>query len=314
MKNFLVVPTIRKQNISDFLKYWGHENWQIIIIEDNPTKTLEFPSEIIHLCWEDLHQHVGRNHIVFSRQDSGIRSFGFWLAHHMGADYIFTLDDDCLPLPNVSFIEEHIGCLEGTSRWTESVPGYRTRGLPYKNQGVLKNVVLNVGLWEGVPDFDAIQTLGKADPVQLPSVNRIIARGQYFPMCGMNMCFKREACPLMYFPLMGLNQPYRRFDDIWAGIIMKKVCDHLNLLVSVGKPFIYHSKASDPMTNLVKEAPGIAANETFWETIDEIELTSNDPKWCMNEMGVKLLEHSKSEYMSTLGASLCSWANLFPST
>lgn len=313
MKNFLVVPTIRKQSISAFLERWGQEDWHIIIVEDNPTKTLEFPSEITHVCWADFEAHVGRDHKIFSRQDSAIRSFGFWLAHSMGADYIFTLDDDCLPVSK-AFIQEHISCLEESPRWTESVPGFRTRGIPYKNTGFLKNVVLNVGLWEGEPDFDSIQTLGKAAPIQLPTVNKIIARGQYFPMCGMNMCFKREICPLMYFPLMGLNQPFRRFDDIWAGIVMKKVCDHLNLLVSVGKPFIHHMKASDPMQNLVKEAPGIVANETFWEAIDQIELTSHDPKWCMNELGVKLIEQSSSEYMTNLGAAICSWANLFPST
>jgi reversibly glycosylated polypeptide/UDP-arabinopyranose mutase len=134
--------------------------------------------------------------------------------------------------------------------------------------------------------------------------------GQYFPICGMNMCFKRELAPATYFPLQGEGQPFRRFDDIWFGVIAKKIMDHLRLQVVVGTPYINHSKASDPMVNLVKEAPGIAFHETFWEVIDAIELTGHDPVSCMYNVGSGLLS-DPHEYVRSVGDAITKWAALF---
>jgi hypothetical protein len=47
-------------------------------------------------------------------------------------------------------------------------------------------------------------------------------------MCGMNIGWKRELTSAMYFMLMGKdknekNWGFDRFDDIWAGIFVKKI-------------------------------------------------------------------------------------------
>ena len=47
---------------------------------------------------------------------------------------------------------------------------------------------------------------------------------------------------------------------MWAGWCTKVICDHLSLGVKTGLPYIWHSKASDPFTNLKKEYKGI-----FWQ-------------------------------------------------
>jgi hypothetical protein len=135
-------------------------------------------------------------------------------------------------------------------------------------------------------------------------------RNQYFPFCGMNFAFTSDVTPLTYFPLMGMNSPYGRFDDIWFGIICKKVCDHLDYHIACGKPYIFHSKASDAFNNLVKEAPGIKFNENFWEIIDGIELKTRTPISCMKEIGQNLEGH-ENDYLKKLGQAICIWANLF---
>src|SRR5690606_27259264 len=104
-----------------------------------------------------------------------------------------------------------------------------------------------------------------------PSVG-IIGHGQYFSLCGMNVAFKPEVAAAMYFAPSGPAYPYDRFDDIWLGIIAKRVFDHLRLYCHTGYPQIIHSRASDPFINLKKEAPGIATNEGFWHYIDELDL------------------------------------------
>lgn len=41
---------------------------------------------------------------------------------------------------------------------------------------------------------------------------------------------------------------------------MSQICDHLDLGVKTGLPYIWHSKASNPFVNLKKEYKGI-----FWQ-------------------------------------------------
>jgi len=318
--NALIVPTIREQCIRKFIDEWEpHRYWDhVIVVEDNPQKTFDLNNgSITHLCWEDIDEDLGDKSWIISRRDSAIKCYGFYLAWKLGVKYIFALDDDCYPYLSRSakeFIKSHRNALSQWSRWTESVPGWRTRGVPYKNKGVLSNVVMNHGFWNVNPDLDACQTLagpewkGFVGPV---CKHRLIPQGQYFPMCGMNLCFQGNIVPLMYFPLMGQGTPYHRFDDIWCGIITKKICDHLGYVISCGEPFVNHMKASDPFVNLVKEAPGIAANEWFWETIDAVKLTETTPADCMEELGIAL--DQENDYLRKLGHAIQIWSSLFQS-
>jgi len=321
--NILVVPTIRENCIKEFLSAWCYgNNWDsVIVVEDNPEKSFKLPEYCIHYSWQEIEDQLGKNSWIISKRDSAIRSFGFYAAYMAGADIIFTLDDDCYPIPPMphehttsveKFIHSHIEAFTANRKWTELVPKNRSRGIPYRNKGQLE-VDLNVGLWEGVPDLDAIQSLSNQRfSLQNAADYRIIPNGQYFPMCGMNMAFKRKMTPLMYFPLMGKDSPYSRFDDIWCGVIMKKVADHLRINVSCGNPRINHRKASDPFVNLVKEAPGVVANETFWEAIDKIDLQAYNPVHCMKQIGLELQKESDT-YIQRCGEAIGIWASLFES-
>lgn len=309
--NILVVPTIRENCIAEFLDAWQYENFdEVVVVEDNPTKTFDINKKH-HYSWKEIEEEWGKDSWIFSRRDSAIRSFGFWKAYQLGAKVIYTLDDDCYPLPDEYFTITHQSNLEDTPKWGELIVGLRTRGLPYFNIGTLP-VVANVGLWTNIPDLDAINQI--ANPILdfEPNVkeNRVMPHGQYFPFCGMNFCFKREVTPMSYLPLMGEGQPYRRFDDIWFGIIFKKVCDHLNYYITSGHPFVEHKRASHPLINLVKEAPGIQTNETFWEVVDEVALTCKTPKDCMLEIGDGLYSN-KDEYIKRLGEAITIWAERY---
>jgi reversibly glycosylated polypeptide / UDP-arabinopyranose mutase len=307
----LVVPTIRLASIKNFLDLWNPiKDWDVtIVVEDNPEKTFDIDVDY-HFSWKEIDADLLEDSWIISKRDSAIRSYGFYKAYQIGADYIFTLDDDCLPLNNQKFCQEHINNLEKTSKWCESVLGFRTRGIPYKKLGLLENVVFSMGLWEGVPDFDAVHMLADCiGPLRLTET-RVMPRGQYFPFCGMNFAFKKEATPMCLFALMGQGSPFGRFDDIWFGIICKKICDHLNYFITCGKPYIYHSKASDAFNNLVKEAPGIKFNENFWQIVDDIVLTGSTSVDCMNEIGIAL-EKQDEEYLKKFGKAIQIWSNLF---
>lgn len=313
MKKVLVIPSNRGDRLKEFFDAWCAPmgDWdRVIVIEDNPYRTFDLPPSCDHYSWEEIEATLGDSAWIISRRDSAIRCFGFLMAYRGGADLIVTLDDDCYPR-EPGICAGHLRAMGSHGRWVESVPGMRTRGLPYFNRGRL-DVAANMGLWSRVPDLDAPQTLaGGVGDFEPPRGSRIVPTGQYTPLCGMNLAFRREATPLFYFPPMGEGQPYRRFDDIWAGVIAKRVIDHLGWRLSAGDPAIEHIRASDPMANLVKEAPGIARNETLWQEIDAVRLTADDPACCMAELGDALERDGSDDYARRLGRAMQVWASLF---
>lgn len=322
--NTLVVPTARPEMLIDFLGHWRPWPWDAaIVIEDAPEATID-PAALAELAdgrpvdlfsWREIEAELDASWIV-SRRDSGIRTFGFWKAWEQGAEVILTLDDDCFPLGD-DFLDLHLANLERTPAWESTVPGLRVRGLPYRNRGVLTDVVASVGLWAGNPDLDAVQTLANgitdADRELVSAVaTRVLPSAQYFPISGMNLAVRREVACLMYFPPMGLNSPYSRFDDIWAGLVLQRVCRHLRLPIVCGRPLVEHHRASDPFVNLEREGTGIGANERVWEIVDRVELDETTPLACMREVGTGLERLADGDdYMRTWGQAIGEWCKLF---
>ena len=143
------------------------------------------------------------------------------------------------------------GCLLGG--------GLLRRGMPY--HGLYREIecVINHGLWTKVPDFDAITQLSNSRfRKAFETVDQVMPVGFYFPMCGMNLAFKPQIIPAMYFLLMGQrNWPFDRFGDIWCGIFLKKICDHLGLGVKSGCPIVEHQDNVVRMDKLAKGTSGI---------------------------------------------------------
>jgi reversibly glycosylated polypeptide / UDP-arabinopyranose mutase len=314
-RTLLVVPSCRATGLEAFFEAWdGKGGWDAaLVVEDGPERTFRLPPGAHHYSWREVGAALGADHAIISRRDSACRCFGFLWAWWNGYDHVLTLDDDCHPHGG----QEHLAglhrlALAGQPRWRSSVPGLRVRGIPYRNKGRLADVVCNVGLWSNNPDFDAPTSLvlGDGAGFEPPGGSRVVPAGQYVPVCGMNLFLERRALPLAYFPPMGEGSPFRRFDDIWAGVLLKRGLDHLGWRLAVGEPFVRHTRASDPFQNLTKEAGGIAANETFWEAVDALPLTASDPVAVAAELGKGLAGHA-DHYLARLGSALGTWARLF---
>lgn len=312
----LVIPSVREHQLHQFLDAWRpHRFWdRLIVVEDNSSHTFKLNDpDLVHLCWHDFGPRLNSAQSIISRRDSAVRSFGFLTAWDLGAEVIFTLDDDTRPIAGVDHGALHLRALQASPRWVESIPGMRTRGLPYQNRGTLDSVVCNMGTWSGVPDLDAVGSLALGCPTDFaaPRGSRVLAQRQYAPVCGMNLAFRREFTPLAYFGLQGHGQPYSRFDDIWFGVWAKRICDHLGWSIAVGDPPVRHLRASDPFVNLMKEAPGIVMNESFWQLVDGAPLTSSSPAGCLAELGEHFLSQGANPYMRKLGRAVQLWAGLF---
>jgi len=323
-KVFLVIPTIRNLR---FLKQWRNEfaKCHLIVIEDNDRKTIKTDNlnfaSVTHLTHENIEKDFGKDSWIISRKNAGIRCYGFWKAYKAGADVIITLDDDCYP-DDSNFIETHLQnlTLKMPQGWQPTYPNQRwlyTRGFPYKVRSVYP-VMLSHGLWSGALDLDAkteVKMSKLLDEKAYPPLTQFIPSGLFYPMCSMNLAFRREVTPLMFFPMMGYaptGKPwaYDRYDDIWAGIFSKKIMDHLNFGVVNGSPFVNHKKASMPKHNHTKEIEGMKINEVLWKAVLGVKLTKKTPKSCYIELAKKI-KFPKEKYFSKLREAMVIWANLF---
>ena len=317
-KVVLVVPTIRENCILEFLDAWGKCNLpQTIVVEDNPSKTfaIDIPS-VRHYSWEDIDDELREVTWIISRRTDCIRSFGFLKAAQAGADVIVTMDDDCLPIleGDPYFFARHLEELDEPavgSAWDSTVEGVTPRGVPYFSAHRSWRTVANIGLWEGLLDLDAPTRLLQRR-LQLPSTLKsgTAVPGKYLPMCGMNLAFRVELLPAMYFLLMGRGFEFDRFGDIWCGILVKRICDHLRLAMRFGPPCVYHSGASNVFKNLKKESAGLRANEYFWQVVDGIVLTGDSVAECYRQLAKELPSHLDGEYWKRLGDAMLLWLTL----
>lgn len=194
--------------------------------------------------------------------------------------------------------------------WISTVEGGVPRGVPYFATDRTSECVLNHGLWQNAPDFDAVTQLNNARrPIDIAPRDQVIPRGTYFPMCGMNIAFKAELTPVMYFLLMGPQWPYDRFGDIWCGVFAKRICDHFGYSVRSGRPIVNHQRASNVWTNLRKETPAYEVNETLWRAVDSTYLTGKTFADSYHELADQLT--LSGEYWAQLRMAMHTWADLF---
>jgi hypothetical protein len=235
-------------------------------------------------------------------------SFGFLLAYEEQPDIVLELDDDTFPVPRNPIIDGHltsigdhcgkvVTSLGGWYNTLDSLrlnePGIFPRGHPYHPSArsgkyhwttAASKVVLNMGLWLGHPDLDALTILsrgglnGKCDvrSTGIKEKQLVVGRGTYFSLCSMNVGFRPEIIPAfyqLYMNYMGID----RFDDIWSGILFKKVADHLGAGVSLGRPVVRHQKrCRDVFKDLGAEVEGMAINDSLCQIVHRLTLEGND--------------------------------------
>jgi len=321
----VVVPTIREASIREFLAAW---QWPcpVIVVEDNPTRTFPISSpNVTHVAWDDIRADLGADEWIIPRRSDCVRSYGYLLAYRTGRPYIVTLDDDCLPaapqvrpgLAALEFLQQHINNLQphDAPAWHNTLAGRPyPRGVPYQQRARTTPVGLSHGLWRGTRDWDSLAALHYGRDGEPPHTERegLVPQGSYFPMCGMNLAWRRELTPLLYFLLMGKDETgqapyaYDRFGDIWAGILAKKVLDHLGIGVWSGGPVVHHARASNVWANFQKEHAGIIANEDFWQRVDAIPLTKDRPAQCYYELGWAVHQW-EGDYWQRLGNAMQIW-------
>lgn len=319
VKAVVVVPTAREASLAGFLAAWEQElaGATILVIEDRPERTFATAApNVRHYAWPDIEEQLGEASWLIPRGSGCVRSFGCWAAHQMQPDMIVALDDDVRPDPgHPGFLEAHWRRLQSAAdpAWVSTLDDAKPRGMPYFETSREPIVVLNHGLWSGVPDFDAATQL-LSSRVAIPTgwSDMTIPRGSYFPMCSMNVAWRTEFTAAMYFLLMGPGYPFDRFGDIWGGVLAKRVADHLGFAMNSGSPGILHERASNVFSNLAKESRGLAVNEGFWRAVDSVVLTAESVPQAYAELADRL--PLEGEEFAQLRRAMRSWAELFSMT
>jgi len=304
----------------DFLKEWDElQDIELIIIQDIGDK-VPLPKEFTGTVYDhkDIKKDLGKNSWIIPTQSSACRSYGYYKAWQAGATYVLTLDNDCYP-DGSRFLSGHMDNLEGnaTLDWVCSNEQFQfTRGFPYEIRDK-SPVGISHGLWSNVPDLDAATSLHNPNLrfERTPeSETIIIPRHNFYPMCGMNLAWLAKLTPIMYFGIFGPDWGFDQYDDIWAGVLSKKICDHLGYAVLSGYPSVEHRKQSNVYTNLKKQAPGLEMNENFWKSVQKIQLTQSNPLGAYVELILQLPDTFPGEpegYTKKFKEAAIIWAHLF---
>ena len=244
-------------------------------------------------------------------------SFGLLVAWEEEADVIIELDDDVKSIDRERLVERHIRnlfnntgmTLHSKSKWYNTIDALQIdtknkffpRGHPYSSVTRSREYtwkresspcVLNMGLWSGCPDFDALTIFEMGCFDGRPRIRSqgtratklIPGSGTYFAVSSMNTAFRREVVPgyyQLYMKYLGVD----RFDDIWSGLFLKKIADHLGDAFSLGKPVVFHNKRPrDIFNDMRTELEGIIINESLWRIVDSIHLEGDDYFKCYSEL------------------------------
>lgn len=261
MSNIAVVlPTIRPESLARFMTAWqplfDRHDAQVVIVSDGKVPKVNRLSP---------KQLMGEYADAVVNFNGGVRNLGFaYVAKHLPeVEYILTLDDDTLPIGDP--IADHVVALNQRVpvSWFSTASEYM-RGFPYKIRDEAE-VVLSHGVWEGVADWDAPTQLVKGShrPVTFPKCP--IPKGIYFPMCIMNVAFKRKMLPYMYQAPPAPEMNIGRTDDIYCGVLAKRVIDEKGWAAVTGYARVHHERESNVYKNLNAEAKTIELMEGLWQ-------------------------------------------------
>jgi len=323
----LVIPTIREDQILEFLASWREQlievSARVYVVEDNPTKSfaikLDGAMNIEHLTWKDAPEGMLD---CINVKSPGCRQIGFWKAYNDGCDVMITLDDDVRPAEGPNFFKQYYDILmNGTALWVDPLLNYRSRGYPEKKIGQVP-IAFHVGSFLTVPDVDGETQLRyekefKKNPPQYIPRTTVVPKGQLIPVNGGICGWKRELTPYVHYTLWCKELSYRRFDDIWMGIILKRIMDHCGLSMSYGPPFVNHVRASNAEKNAQYEIEGKKWNEQFWAIFDQRLSKALDPEEkTLDETYENIalcLQQMDNLWAQREGAAMLQWRRFFKS-
>jgi len=304
--------------VDNAIKY--NHQFDIILIEDSvddlkpelldKLRTLKFPFS--YYTHKLIDTDLGPDAWIFPHNSGACRGYGFLKSYARRHDMMLTVDDVVYATDD-DFVGLHWKalCQKGDGKWYNpfnnitKLEEFYSRGFPYNSRATTP-VVLNQGIQLVGPDVDSV-TLKKIKAMDgvFPWIAgepynpwwMILPIGVYTTIAYTSVAIKYEAIPAYYTQLMGediYGHKINRFDDIWSGLFLKKIADHMGHTISHGKPITEHRKVARPLINdLNSEKRGIEIMDQLWQVVDKIQLTQASYVKCYKELANEIEKRSE---------------------
>lgn len=235
------------------------------------------------------------------------RNIGFLMALERGAELLISIDDDNYCPEGRDFVGDHsvagdtlsAGAVDGSDGWfnicsllqTSTLDPTFPRGFPYearrRSRSVTESpatarVAINVGLWTGDPDVDAISRLGQAPQVESYTghAELLLGAGTWTPINTQNTAVVREAIVAYYyvrmgFPLSGMR--IDRYGDILSGYFLQKCVKARGDGILIGHPVAHHRRTPHNLfKDLYHELAGMVIIEDLLPALIETRVDGSD--------------------------------------
>ncbi|MED6158501.1 putative UDP-arabinopyranose mutase 5 [Stylosanthes scabra] len=298
-------------DLKSFLNEWKpiFSRFHLIIVKDPDLKEeLQIPQgfSVAVYSKSDIERVVGSSSAgLFSGY--ACRYFGFLVSRKK---YVVCVDDDCVPAKDnagniVDPVAQHIVNLK-----TPATPFFFNtlydpfrkgadfvRGYPFSlRTGV--DCALSCGLWLNLADLDAPTQALKPQQRNSRYVDAVLTVPvrSMMPVSGINIAFNREAIGPALVPALKLSGEgkfrWETVEDIWSGMCVKVICDHLALGVKSGLPYVWRTERGNPVESLKKEWEGVKLMEEvvpFFQSVRFSQLATT-AEACVLEMAKTVKE------------------------
>ncbi|XP_021283091.1 probable UDP-arabinopyranose mutase 5 isoform X2 [Herrania umbratica] len=323
-------------DMTAFMNEWRpiFSRFHLIIVKDPDLKEeLKIPEGFNLDVYKksDIDRMVGSStSILFSGYSC--RYFGYLVSRKK---YIVSVDDDCLPARDnkgflVDAVAQHI-----TNLRTPATPFFFNtlydpfsegadfvRGYPFSLRSGVK-CALSCGLWLNLADHDAPTQALKTRQRNSRYVDAVItvpARA-LAPISGINIAFDREVVGPALVPALRLAGEgkfrWETMEDIWSGMCVKVVCDHLGLGVKSGLPYVWRTDRGDAIASLKKEWEGVKLMEEVVPFFQSVRLprTATTAEDCVIEVAKAVKEQlgSTDPVFARAAGAMLDWVKLWKS-
>lgn len=267
-------------DLTSFMNSWKplFAGFHLIVVKDpDLQEELKIPEgfNVDVYMKSDMDKVVGSsNSNIFSGYSC--RYFGYLISRKK---YIISIDDDCIPAKDpkdflVDAVSQHINNLT-----TPATPLFFNtlydpyaegadfvRGYPFSLRSGVPCAV-SCGLWLNLADLDAPTQALKTDlrnSAYVDAVMTVPAKAM-MPISGINIAFNRDLVGPALVPSLRLagegKLRWETLEDIWCGMCVKVICDHLGYGVKTGLPYVWRNERGDAVESLRKEWEGMKLME-----------------------------------------------------
>jgi len=180
---------------------------------------------------------------------------------------------------------------------------------------------LSCGLWLNLADLDAPTQALKPELRNNRHVDAVLtvpARAM-MPVSGINIGFNRELVGPALLPAFRLakegNLRWETVEDIWTGMCVKVVCDHLRLGVKSGLPYVWRKERGNAIESLKKEWEGVKLMEDVVPFFQSLRLSTSaaTAEDCVSEIvaAVKVQLAPANPVFARAAENMVEWVKLW---